>query len=460
MFPEEFKIRLCCQTYIDTAVLLNALEETSPVSIRINTNKWKKIPIASDSVSWCENGFYLNGRPSYTLDPLFHSGCYYPQEASSMFIEQVFKQIIGEKRSLKVLDLCAAPGGKSTHLSDLIGDESMLISNEVIRSRAQILSETVTKWGNANTLVTNSDPSAFGKLKGFFDLILVDAPCSGEGMFRNPSVIEEWSVENANLCSERQKRILADVWSALSDNGILIYSTCTFNPAENEENVKWLTENNEAESLKLDISNFNDVTEINHKGSFGYAFHPGKIKGEGFFISVIRKNDGITVKKALRTKVNPLKPSKADYETAEKWSCFETGRLIKNLNTVLALHCPVDDYAYLFQNIKILKPGTELFTVKKNSFIPSHDLAMSKLFKNDSFQKDELSHEEAISFLCRNNLLPLNKKKGWSIVTFGGVNLGFINNLVSRINNYYPVGWRIRMNIPENSREKTIRWEM
>jgi len=195
MFPEGFKNRIQDQKYIDAEALLKALKEPSPVSIRINPSKWNRKPLNAVEVPWSRNGYYLNSRPSYTLDPLFHSGCYYPQEASGMFLEQAIKQSIDSLENIRILDLCGAPGGKSTLLSEVIGQGSLLVANEVIRQRAVVLAETLTKWGSVNTLVTQNDPAAFGRLSGYFDVILVDAPCSGEGMFRSNVAIDEWSVE-------------------------------------------------------------------------------------------------------------------------------------------------------------------------------------------------------------------------------------------------------------------------
>lgn len=289
MYPESFIRRISTQEYIDAGELLDSLQQASPSSIRINLSKWNKWPLDSERVPWCSSGFYLKTRPSFTLDPLFHSGCYYPQEASGMFIEQVFRQIVNTDRYIRVLDLCGAPGGKSIHLSSMIGPGGLLVSNEVIRSRAAVLAENIAKWGAGNTIVTQNDPSVFTGLHGFFDVILIDAPCSGEGMFRDAVAINEWSEENTFHCSDRQKRILADVWPALDENGILIYSTCTFNPGENEENIKWLETSHQAESLELDLSEFPEITKIDFQGINGYGFYPGRIKGEGFFVSVIKK---------------------------------------------------------------------------------------------------------------------------------------------------------------------------
>ncbi len=206
-----------------------------------------------------------------------------------MFLEQVIKQTSVLQENSRVLDLCAAPGGKSTHLSDIIGPDNLLVANETIRARAVILAETVTKWGSGNILIIQNDPAVFGRLSGYFDIIMVDAPCSGEGMFRGENALNEWSVANAVHCEERQKRILMDVWPALKENGILVYSTCTFNSGENEENIKWLIGKEEAECIRIDISDFNGIVEIDYEGIFGYGFYPYRLKGEGFFITAIRK---------------------------------------------------------------------------------------------------------------------------------------------------------------------------
>ncbi|MCU0379038.1 MAG: RsmB/NOP family class I SAM-dependent RNA methyltransferase, partial [Bacteroidales bacterium] len=218
MLPEQFLKRISTQQYVDAPLLTRALGEPSPVSVRVNSLKWNKPVTGYVKVPWEPNGFYLPVRPQFTPDPLFHAGVYYPQEASSEGNE-----------GLNVLDLCGAPGGKSTHLSSLISDKGLLVANEVIRARASVLAENITKWGMGNTVVTQNDPSDFAVLPGFFDVILVDAPCSGEGMFRDETAISEWSEQNARLCSDRQRRIVMDVWPSLKDGGILIYSTCTFN---------------------------------------------------------------------------------------------------------------------------------------------------------------------------------------------------------------------------------------
>ncbi|MGI8893198.1 MAG: methyltransferase RsmF C-terminal domain-like protein, partial [Bacteroidia bacterium] len=226
--------------------LIKSFSTTPPVSIRINPFKNYFPPENSGKVPWCDTGFYLPVRPVFTLDPSFHAGAYYVQEASSMFLEQAIKQITKKEEPVKVLDISAAPGGKSTHLLSLLPKNSLLVANEVIRSRAGILKENIIKWGVPNVIVTSSDPERFSDLKSFFDIILVDAPCSGEGLFRkDANAIKEWSQENVNLCHQRQKRILNNVWTALRPGGYLIYSTCTYQTKENENQlIKFVHENN------------------------------------------------------------------------------------------------------------------------------------------------------------------------------------------------------------------------
>jgi 16S rRNA C967 or C1407 C5-methylase (RsmB/RsmF family)/NOL1/NOP2/fmu family ribosome biogenesis protein len=458
MIPEEFIKRIRTQKYLDPGSLIKALEEPSPVSLRLNTAKWNNKPSDADPVLWCRNGYYLKNRPSYTLDPLFHAGCYYPQEASGMFLRQIIEQTADLNENLRVLDLCAAPGGKSTLLSGLIGPDSMLVANETIRSRALILAETIAKWGSVNTLVTQNDPVAFAAMEGYFDIILVDAPCSGEGMFRTEIALKEWSESNANHCSERQKRILADIWPALKENGLLIYSTCTFNPAENEENIKWLIDRQKAECVRLDISAFEGITEIDFEGVSGYGLYPDKIKGEGFFISAIRKTGAQKNIYFRNQKKTELQPDKNDIEVAEKWTHFPKERIFKWGDELFASPCSMDEYLHLYRNLKVVRTGTKLFSVKNKKQIPSHELSLSLNFKKDIFYENEVNLSAALAFMRRDNFILPGASNGWNLVTYKGINIGFVNNLGNRVNNYFPVEWRIRMNLPEPGKENIIRW--
>jgi len=459
MFPEAFINRIKHQSYIDSEGLLRALGEPSSITVRVNRAKWDHDPQNSLSVPWCRDGFYLETRPSYTLDPLFHAGCYYPQEASSMFLEEVFRQVTANKRGIKVLDLCAAPGGKSTHLSTLIGREGLLVSNEAIRPRAGILAENITRWGLSNAMVTQNDPSSFNRLQGFFDLILVDAPCSGEGMFRDPVAINEWSESNTLHCSERQKRILMDVWPALKEDGILVYSTCTFNPSENEINIKWFTERHQAETMELDISAYQNITGINYKGIRGYGFFPGRMRGEGLFMSVLRKKgiepEAISGKKPGSTGRITAK----DKAIVEEWTRFPSENLIRIGDDLIVPAAGQGDYLSLSGILRIVKAGTRICTVKGDNYLPSHESAMSVYFKKESFPTVDISPEQALSYLSRGQIELQSAKKGWNTVYYNGVNLGYINNIGSRINNYYPVNWRIRMSITQAFKNNIMRWK-
>lgn len=459
MLPVKFIERLRSQEYINDEVLQQALKEPSPVSIRINPSKWEKKPLKAEPVPWCINGYYLDKRPSYTPDPLFHAGCYYPQEASGMFLEQVFRQTAESKDYIRILDLCGAPGGKSTHLSSLIGQNGLLVANEVIRQRTRILDENLTKWGQSNCIVTQNDPSAFSRIPGFFDVILLDAPCSGEGMFRDQIAVNEWSVENTNHCSERQKRILMDVWPSLRENGFLIYSTCTFNPGENEKNIKWLTGKHEAEAIRLDISDFTGITEIDYEGIYGYGFYPGKIRGEGLFISVLRKTAKETGFRIGESTGRDRKLSKEERSVADNWTGFNEENLFKEGNDIISAAGSFNDYNLIAKHLKVVKAGTRICTIKARDFIPSHEIAMSALFRKENFPSVDVSQEMALHYLRREIILIKNAIKGWNTVTLNNVPLGFMNNLGTRINNYYPVEWRIRMTLPENLMDNTVKWE-
>ena len=290
-----------------------ALATETPVSIRLNSRKGLTAPVFGKQIPWSNTGYYLPERLTFTFDPLFHAGGYYVQEASSMFLEQAIKTYID--KPIKCLDLCAAPGGKSPHLLDLL-----LVSNEVIRNRSLILAENITKWGNPNVIVSNDDPEKIGQLTHYFDLIVTDVPCSGEGMFRkDEDSREEWSVANVELCASRQRRIIHDIWEALKPGGILIYSTCTYNTAENEKNIRYIAEELGADSLPLSIP-----TEWQISGSLEgnlpvYRFFPHKTKGEGFFLAILRKADKEINTIKLKTKNNKNKKKESAPEDFRKW---------------------------------------------------------------------------------------------------------------------------------------------
>lgn len=459
MFPQDFITRIKSQNSINPEALLKSLSMPEPVSIRTNPGKWLKKPLGAEKVQWSGNGWYLGVRPSYTLDPLFHAGCYYPQEASGMFLETVFNQFLQGRSGIKVLDLCGAPGGKSTHIASLIGEDGLLIANEVIRSRASVLAENLTKWGSGNVIVTQSDPASFGRLGAFFDVIAVDAPCSGEGMFRDEIARNEWSPSHAEHCAERQKRILMDIWPALKEGGLLIYSTCTFNPEENEKNIGWLVGKKGADSIKLNISEFEGIVEIQEKGVYGYGFYPDKIKGNGLFVSVLKKNEITSENEPGRQNISEFSVAGKDLSSIRDLTIPGGKDFIRVGDDLFRLGCTINDFLFVRKNLKIIKAGTRICTVKNNDYIPSHELAVSNNLNKSAFPVVALNYDEAISYLRRDNITINGLAKGWNIIAYNDVNLGFVKNIGNRFNNYFPVEWRIRMDKGRSFSENIIEWE-
>lgn len=410
-------------------------------SIRLNPAKQSEISNLKSPIGWTQYGYYLETRPSFTFDPDFHAGLYYVQEASGMFLEQVFIQLIGN-RTLKVLDLCAAPGGKSTHIQSMLSKDSLLVSNEVIKSRANILKDNIIKWGSSNVMVTNNDPKDFAKLEGYFDVIVVDAPCSGSGLFRRePEAIEEWSENNVQLCSQRQQRILADVWPALKENGILIYSTCSYSKEEDEDIVNWLLKELPIANCPLRIDPSWGITE----SAGGYRFWPDKVKGEGFFIACFEKTEE-TNEVAIKTKNKIDLATKKETELTSEWIQPDDLRFVKHQQTVYAWPEPlVNDFNWLLQQLKVVYSGIKVGELVRDKLIPDHALATSDRV-NTSVPRVELSHENAIQYLQRKELQPDMPGKGWQLVTYRGHPLGWINVLPNRVNNYYPKEMRILKN--------------
>jgi NOL1/NOP2/sun family putative RNA methylase len=438
--PELFEDRTRTLLGKEYDSFVAALSGDSPVSIRINPRKSTDKP-AFSSVPWCENGYYLPQRPIFTMDPLFHAGSYYVQEASSMFLEQAIKQHLEEENPL-VLDLCAAPGGKSTHLASLLDGKGLLISNEIIRSRAKILTENLTKWGAPNVIVTNNDPRDFSKFNGLFDLIVVDAPCSGEGMFRkDPQSVKEWSVNNVQLCSERQKRIVADVFPALKTDGLLIYSTCTYNREENEENVKWISEELGADVLPVKTDNDQNITN----SGLGYRFFPHQTKGEGFFLSILRKTGNEKTFK-IRLEKNQKTQKNQPLNEVKKWIVTDNYRQTVTSQTVSVVPSGYSDLiAALGKELKILQSGILLGQIKGKDILPDISLALSWIIDKQAFHIEKLTWEQAIAYLRKDTLNFHEAPQGWILMEYKNQLLGWVKNLGNRANNTYPQEWRIRM---------------
>lgn len=401
-----------------------ALRLPATTSVRVNGKvEASKLDILKDAelVPYCETGYTLPQRPDFTLDPMLHAGAYYVQEASSMYLEHIISKYVSGK--VYALDLCAAPGGKSTHLAQLLTPDSLLVSNEIMPQRANILNENLTKWGNVNTIVTNNKPSDFGKAGSMFDLLVTDVPCSGEGMFRKePKAVEDWSLQAVQMCAERQRSILKDVWDALKEGGLLIYSTCTFNRSEDEDNVEWIASNLGAE-----------VLEQKH-----FYFH--NTVGEGFYIAALRKTSG----SGRGVKIKPGRfekaPMSASYiEEVENFKFIKVGDGISAVPSADA-----DVYAWFAANFRTLKCGTEVCAFKGRDEIPAHALALSKAIDTAAVQSCSVDSEQVLLYLRRESITLPNAPKGYVLILYKGVPLGWVKNLGNRANNLYPEYWRIR----------------
>jgi NOL1/NOP2/sun family putative RNA methylase len=418
-------------------------------SVRVNPNKNPNDVLlfaGNEKINWCRNGYYLKERPSFTLDPLFHAGAYYVQEASSMFLEEVLRQTVDLSKSSRVLDLCAAPGGKSTLTQSVISGDSLLVANEVIKTRVNILAENISKWGAANVIVTNNDPRDFQRLPGFFDVVVVDAPCSGSGLFRKDAdAISEWSEQNVQLCSQRQQRILADVWPALKENGILIYSTCSYSQEEDEMIADWLMEGFRVEGLRLKVEEEWGIVETvsSKHNAYGYRFYPGKVKGEGFFIAAFRKNAGSGIGDHKQKNRLEKLPSKEVDIVKPYLKSPGDFFFIKQKDEVIAIPKQFEENLAALQNsLYIRKAGVKTGNIIRNELLPHHELALSTII-NASLPSAGLDEATALQYLRKHDISMNGVPKGWLLVKYGGLLLGWVKVLPGRVNNYYPKEWRI-----------------
>ena len=448
--PENFVSQMQHILGAEYPSFVESLQKEAPTTIRFNSNKiFTNASLFGENlkpVKWNTDGFYLSKRPSFTLDPSFHAGAYYVQEASSMFVAEAIKQTVNLSKPLKVMDLCAAPGGKSTLLASLLNNKSLLIANEVIKSRVGALKENLEKWGYPNYLVSNHDPEEMIDLEGFFDVVLTDAPCSGEGLFRkDPNASNEWSENSVQLCAARQKRILQAAAMLVAPDGFLCYSTCTYNEKENEQNALWLTQAADFERVKLNIPSEWGIVEK----AFGYQFFSHKVDGEGFYLAIFRKVRGD--KQEARGKIKFNRVSQKKLELLKKWlkepDNFEFYE--KPEGSIVAIPANLTkEYATIFRVLQKRSSGLEIGQFKGDDFIPSHDLALSTAISSD-LPSIELSKEDALKFLKRESILIENAANGWLLARYKGLNLGFMKIIGTRINNYLPKEWRIRMDIPE-----------
>ncbi len=419
------------------------------VSVRINPHK-SQLPIDKSGVPWCNLGYYLEERPVFTLDPDFHSGSYYVQEASSMFLWHILESISPDNKSLKILDLSAAPGGKSTLIANWLDNNGLLCANDPIKNRAYTLKYNILKEGYHNVIVTNNDPKDFGRMQNMFDIILIDAPCSGEGMFRkDPATIQEWSEDNVQLCSARQKRIIADVLPALKEGGHLIYSTCTFNESENIDNVLWMQQEFGLKSRPIDLNPALNIAIESKEQAIGYQFYPHIVQGEGFFISVLQKQSPENhIGKLKENRQSLAVTNKKQEPLLTPWVNTSNPTLLTYNDHEIHL-IPEHSEPFIFtcnHYLKIIYFGTILGNLNKNVLIPDHSLALS-LAVNPDINKIELSKKSAQLYLKKELASIDNDISGWMLATYNGNGLGWLKNLQHRINNYLPVEYRILMDL-------------
>lgn len=436
---------------------LSGLAETlllePETSVRFNPDKTESSEYTdSPNVPWCNEGVYLDERPQFTFDPSLHQGRYYVQDASSMAIVAIIHQIA--KTPVKYLDACAAPGGKTTAALSALPANSVVLANEYDFRRAEILAENVAKWGNPNVIISRGDTKKLKKLGSLFDIVAVDAPCSGEGMMRKDThAIEQWSDKLVKHCASTQREILSNIWDTLRPGGYIIYSTCTFNRIENEENISWFLSQYDALPVKIDL--LESIPEIQKGIDCNYPcyrFMPGRIKGEGLFIAVLRKKDGRNLNEKKNIACNTFRDPRID-----KWLTVNM-ELIRIKDEIFAL----PDYNSNFMKsllgkLDILYIGVHVADIKGNDIIPTHELALSLVINRNSFFEHEINIDEAIRFLQRDNIELGDKfPKGFILLTYNNYPLGFVKNIGSRVNNLLPKQWCIKNRIIDLSSLKKI----
>ena len=435
----DFEKRIQKQFPTDWKELLSSLEREPITSIRYNPRKGNKTKEVN--IPWASYGKYLDERPSFTFDPLFHLGHYYVQESSSMFIDHILSRVKNEISLDRVLDLCAAPGGKSTIVLDHLENHQFLIANELIPQRNSVLRENLTKWGYPNFLVTENKPADFKPLKNYFDCILLDAPCSGEGLFRkDKNAHEEWSQGVANMCSERQYDIFKSIWSCLKEGGIMIYSTCTYNPDENELLLERLLSNSfEFETIPIEIKDEWNIDVVQSPNMKAYRFLPHKVKGEGFFCSVLRKKGNYTptIKKSTRDHINPWLSHLINTEELNGYSSYK----FKN-SLFLAPSYLLDELPLLSKQLYVKQIGIEVGQYKGLEIEPQQGLALLHNEKKGLPMVD-LTLEQALIYLsCEEPTV--NLTNGIYLFQFEEFPLGFAKIEKSKFFNLYPSGWKIR----------------
>jgi 16S rRNA C967 or C1407 C5-methylase (RsmB/RsmF family)/NOL1/NOP2/fmu family ribosome biogenesis protein len=439
--PQQLLNSLASLSQFDEKAFIEAHQEENKISsIRLNPFKELVLDFKLDKpVAWNSCGFYLEQRPSFTHDPLFQAGCYYVQEAGSMFLEFALKHTLTFSQKLKVLDVCASPGGKSTLINSLLNEESLLIANEIVKSRVDVLVQNLSKWGTCNTVVTNNDPNRFSDLHSFFDAIVIDAPCSGSGLFRKqPDAINEWSEAHVKACGIRQQKILNDIIPCLKENGILFYSTCSYSVQENEDIVNWLINEFQMEYVPLPIDKGWGVVETES----GYRFYPHLTQSEGFFCAVLRKKNSSS-EYYLPKKKNSYDASNAERATIEPFVSFQDRELIKKNDQFHLVNKEAATFLNVFEkHFYFKKAGVVVGEIKGRDMVPNQELAWFKGI-NNMIKKVEVDKETALKFLKRETFLLPEKEKGLVLITYKKQGLGWAKILPNRVNNYLPNELRI-----------------
>ena len=438
------------------SAVLDALSGEPSVSVRINPAKAGSPSeifgnLVSGPVEWNRHAAFLSERPAFTLDPLIHAGAYYVQDSSAMFPGKAFRDVLDKVLesgiiSPKVLDLCAAPGGKTTDISASLRESCkggyLLISNEIMKQRAAVLADNAAVWGDPSVVVTSVDPKAFGTLPGFFDIIVADVPCSGEGMFRkDDEAVSQWSEENVALCQARQRRIVADVWPSLAEGGFLVYSTCTFNNLENDDNVKWICSEFGAEIIGIDSCGL-------LRTECGVSLVPGFVRGEGQYCAVLRKTSPSAGTAACsgRQQDRWQKLPEAHASIIRPLLDEEMAMIVKD-GRIVAVPEYVRCFLSMLEPLRPLARGLAVGMFKGKDFIPDADLALSLSLRRGAFNEFEVNRETALSFLHRDPVRLPDAERGMLLLVYRGLPIGFVKNLGNRCNSLHPLHRRIRMDI-------------
>ena len=444
ILPVEFINQITALYPKEADLLLEAIQNPPLTSVRLNPAKKDNAFSGQIPVPWCEDAFYLRDRPSFIMDPLFHAGAYYVQESSGMFLQTVLNQLPGIQNPLIALDLCAAPGGKSTLIQSVLHPKSVLVSNEIIKTRVQPLIENMLRWGLPNQIITNNDPRQIGQLSEIFDLLVVDAPCSGEGLFRrDPMAMKEWSMDQVMLCAGRQQRILSEALPALKPGGFLIYSTCTFNHFENEDIINWLIREKGLSPFPIEVPPDWGITKVNNHS---FKFLPHLVKGEGLFMAILQKPGGASLQGNRKKEPKLNFVSRKLFPQLQEWLnnpddfdfVTENDFIYAIPKTMLYI------YGQTRQHLYVKHAGICMGKMDKTgALIPEHHLALSTCLSGE-INSIAVNKEQAIAYLRKIDFeIKDQHEPGWYVLKYKGLALGWIKLLPNRINNYLPAAYRI-----------------